>query len=33
LCDVLIEKGKKLQKNMKTRWISMLYLVKHVMEF
>jgi hypothetical protein len=32
LCDVLTKKGNKLMKNMKTRWINMLFLVKHVME-
>jgi hypothetical protein len=31
LCDVLLEKGNKLFTNVKTRWINMLILVKHVM--
>jgi hypothetical protein len=32
LCDVLIDKGNKQLRNVKTRWINMLSLVKHVME-
>jgi hypothetical protein len=32
LCDVLIDKGNKQLRNMQTRWINMLSLVKHVME-
>jgi hypothetical protein len=32
LCDVLLEKKNKLFTNVKTRWINMLILVKHVME-
>jgi hypothetical protein len=32
LCDVLLEKENKLFTNVKTRWINMLILVKHVME-
>ncbi len=32
LCDVFIVKGNKFFTNVKTRWINMLILVKHVME-
>ncbi len=32
LCDKLIEKGNKVLRNMKTRWINMLSFVKCVME-